>query len=373
MDLSAIPNPRQYCRKSAVFRLSTNAVDRENKPIAESSVKVYLHTLLHFMLITAFVPGLVHCGKTSFDKAATPRGSAAIIPTASSSASSNDRDVEAEEPESTVASEPVSVGGAFLACLADADLSTSENAAVRCEFNSQGLNQTRSQDLIYGFASGATRAQATAIAPLRQEFIQDGNGQLWIWNFLFERTNLRDGWLYVDIQDRVRTMDPIIKVDLAIPAVAEPTVASTPTPTPTPAPLMLRFNSGPQKLGDDGAGRGVECPATDNVTIAMARSRTYAVSLSVETALNIVFSNLCGVGTGATNTTGSFTTATLRNANGQAVFQFTLSNQPKLSYESAKIPAGNYTLVVTPASRNGALNDFVYEDLMIEGAGITVK
>jgi hypothetical protein len=138
---------------------------------------------------------------------------------------------------------------------------------------------------------------------------------------------------------------------------------------------MFRFNSGAQKLGDDGAGVAVEagCVGIDNVNIAMARSRSYAVTFTTETSLNIVFSNLCGVGTGATNTDGSFTTATLRDANNGAVFKFTLASQAKLTYTSAKIPAGIYSLVISPASRNGALNDFAYSDLMIEGAGITVK
>jgi hypothetical protein len=138
---------------------------------------------------------------------------------------------------------------------------------------------------------------------------------------------------------------------------------------------MFQFNSGPQKLGDDGAGIGVEtgCGSIDTPTIAMARARTYAVTLSAEASLNIVLSNLCGVGTGQTNTVGSFTTATLRNASNIAVFQFVLTNQAKLTYTSVKIPAGVYSLVITPASRNGALNDFVYSNLLVEGAGITVK
>lgn len=330
-----------------------------------------LYTFAHFFLLLPMTLFAVHCGKNSFDKGAIASGSAAVLQ--STTTASNDRDVEgndSNDTESTVASEPVSVGGAFLNCFFASSQSTSDVVAVQCEFSSQTLESGRAQNLLYGFTTGASRTQSTALLADREEFINDGARQVWNWSFYFKRSAIRDGWLYIDIQDRARVIDPIIKSDVAIPS-----LAPIATPTPTPTPTMLSFNSGPQKLGDDGAGVGVEaaCTAIDSSTIAMARSRSYSITLSAETSLNLVFSNLCGVGTGQTNTQGSFTTAALRNANGAAVFQFNLASQAKLSYVSAKIPAGVYQLVITPASRNGALNDFVYSDLLIEGAGITVK
>ncbi len=329
----------------------------------------------HFLILGSLTLALVQCGKTSFDKGTVSSGSAAVVQTA---ATSNDRDVEANETddaEATVASEPVAVGGAFLTCLFASAQSSSDIASVQCEFSSQSLETMRAQDLLYGFSTGASRAQATALPTDREEFTHDSARQIWTWNFYFKRAEIRDGWIYVDIQDKARKSDPIIKSDVAIPALAAPAATQAPAAAPEAAPILLRFNSGPQKLGDDGAGVGVEaaCAATDNTSIAMARSRTYSVTLSAETSLNLSFSNLCGVGTGQTNTTGSFTTAALKNASGTVVFQFNLANQAKLTYVSAKIPAGVYSLVITPASRNGALNDFVYSDLLIEGAGIKVK
>ncbi len=327
--------------------------------------------IIHFLILGSLTLASVQCGKNSFDKGAVTSGSAAVVQTTSTS---NDRDVEANEAddaEATVASEPVAVGGAFLNCLFATTQSSSDIVSVQCEFSSQTLESVRAQDLLYGFTTGASRAQATALPPDREEFTHDIARQVWSWNFYFKRPDIREGWIYVDIQDKARKSDPIIKSDVAIPALAAPSA----TPAPEGLPSLLRFNSGPQKLGDDGAGVGVEaaCAATDKTTIAMARSRTYSVTLSTETTLNLSFSNLCGVGTGQTNTAGSFTTAALRNASGTAVFQFNLANQAKLTYVSAKIPAGVYSLIITPASRNGALNDFVYSDLLIEGAGIQVK
>lgn len=311
---------------------------------------------------------LTHCGKTGFDRGGIPSGSAAIAPTQKS----NDSEVEEDDNEAAVASEPVAVGGAFLACSLAPEQTSLDEAAVQCEFSSRELEGRRAQAFLYAFTTGASRAQSTAIVPLRQEFVNDGARQVWAWNFYFQRSGILDGWLYIDIQDRARMMDATIKADVAVSAIAPP---PPPAPAAAPAPAMLRFNSGPQKLGDDGAGLAVEtgCVVIDLAIIAFARSRSYTVTLSGETSLNIVFTNLCGVGTGLTNTAGSFTTAALRNANGTSVFQFNLASQSKLTYVSAKVPAGVYTFVVTPASRNGALNDFVYADLMIEGAGITVK
>jgi hypothetical protein len=336
--------------------------------LSENGVNLLLSNLSHLSVTLALATLLTHCGKTSFDKGSIPSGSAAMTPTQKS----NDSEVEETDNEAAVASEPVAVGGAFLACSLSAGQPNNDEAAVQCEFSSRDVESRRAQDLLYAFTTGASRAQSTPIASLRQEFTNDGARQVWVWNFVFQRSGILDGWLYVDIQDRARVMDASIKVDMAVPSVA----AVPPPPAPAvAAPAMFRFNSGAQKLGDDGAGVAVEtgCVAIDVLGIPIARSRSYTVTLSVESSLNIVFTNLCGVGTGLTNTAGSFTTAALRNANGTAVFQFNLASQSKLTYVSAKVPAGVYTLVVTPASRNGALNDFVYADLMIEGAGITVK
>lgn len=331
-------------------------------------MNVLVNNALRNSLMLALAMLMTHCGKTGFDKGSIPAGSAAIAQTQTS----NDSEVEENENEAAVATEPVAIGGAFLACSLATNQTNNEEAAVQCEFSSQELEGRRAQAFLYAFSTGASRAQATAIVPLRQEFVNDGARQVWVWNFYFQKSGVLGGWLYVDIQDRARITDATIKADVAV-----PTIAAVPTPTPTaaPAPAMFRFNSGPQKLGDDGAGIGVEtgCITIDLPTIPNARSRTYTVTLTAEASLNIVFTNLCGVGTGLTNTTGSFTTAALRNANGTAVFLFNLASQSKLTYVSAKVPAGVYSFVVTPASRNGALNDFVYSDLLIEGPGITVK
>lgn len=331
-------------------------------------MNVLLRKLSHLSLVLALATFLTHCGKTSFDKGSIPSGSAAVMQTQKS----NDSEVEEKDDEAAIASEPVAVGGAFLACSLVASQSNNDEAAVQCEFSSRDVESRRAQDLLYAFSTGANRAQATPITALRQEFMNDGARQVWVWNFYFQKSGILDGWLYVDIKDSARVMDASIKVDVAV-----PTIATVPPPPPpaAPAPAMFRFNSGPQKLGDDGAGIGVEtgCITIDLPTVPNARSRTFTVTLSAEASLNIVFTDLCGVGTGLTNTAGSFTTAALRNASGTAVFQFNLASQSKLTYVSAKVPAGVYSFVVTPASRNGALNDFVYADLMIEGAGITVK
>lgn len=344
-------------------------VDRGPKTFLENCVNVLLSKLSHLLLVLALATCLTHCGKTGFDKGSIQSGNAAVVQTSKS----NDSEVEETESDSAVASEPVAVGGAFLACSLAPTQARSDETAVQCEFSSRDVENRRAQDLSYAFTTGSSRSQASVIAPLRQEFVNDATRQVWVWNFYFQKSGILGGWLYVDIQDRARTLDVSMKADVAVPILsAEP--APPPPPTVAPAP-MFRFNSGSQKLGDDGAGIGVEanCVAIDLSTISFARSRTYTVTLTVETSLNIVFTNLCGVGTGLTNTAGSFTTTALRNANGTAVFQFNLASQARLTYVSAKVQAGVYSLVVTPASRNGALNDFVYSDLMIEGAGISVK
>ena len=333
-------------------------------------MKVLLSKFHRLSLLLSLAACLTHCGKTSFDKGSTPAGSAAVVQTAKS----NDIEVEEDDLEATVASEPVSVGGAFLACSLAATQPSNDEAALQCEFSSRELTSSRAQGLLYAFTTGTNRAGSTAIAALRQDLVNDATREVWVWNFYFPRSGIVGGWLYVDIQDRARIMDASIKADVAV-----PTITAVPPPPPPPpavaAPAMFRFNGGAQKIGDDGAGVGVEtgCVGIDVPTISFARSKTYTVALTVESSLTIVFSNLCGVGTGLTNTAGAFTTAALRNANGTAVFQFNLANQMTLTYVSAKVPAGVYSLVVTPASRNGALNDFAYSGVMIEGAGISVK
>jgi hypothetical protein len=334
----------------------------------ENGVNDLVSNVLRASLVLALAMLTTHCGKTGFDKGSIPAGSAAMAQTPPS----NDSEVEENENEAAVATEPVAIGGAFLACRLASNQTNSEEAAVQCEFSSRDIENRRTQSFLYSFTTGTSRSQATGIVPLRQEFVNDGARQVWVWNFYFQKSGILGGWLYVDIQDRVRTTDATIKADVAVPTISAVPAAA---PTSAPAPAMFRFNSGPQKLGDDGAGIGVEtgCITIDLPTVPFARSRTYTVTLAAEASLNIVFTNLCGVGTGLTDTTGSFTTAALRNANGTALFQFNLASQSKLTYVSAKVPAGVYTFVVTPASRNGALNDFVYSDLMIEGAGITVK
>jgi hypothetical protein len=261
-------------------------------------LKNQIHNLSHLFLSVTLSLAVTYCGKTNFDKGSVASGNAAVVQTPSS----NDRDVEENDQEAMVASEPVSVGGAFLACTLATAQSTSEEAAVQCEFSSRDVGSRQAQDLLYGFSTGANRAQASALVPAREEFINDGARQVWVWHFYFQKSGIQDGWIYVDIQDRARTSDAIIKSDVAI-STATPAPAPTPTPTATPttatAPSMFRFNSGAQKLGDDGAGVAVEagCVGIDNVNIAMARSRSYAVTFTTETSLNIVFSNLCGVGT----------------------------------------------------------------------------
>lgn len=310
---------------------------------------------------------MAHCGKTNFDKS-TPAAAMAI-----GTSDSQTKEQENSEADETIASEPVAIGGAFLSCGLAPALATETLVAMQCEFSSKGHDSARAQDIAFKFGTGMSRALASPILPLEQQFKTDVDRQLWLWTFSFMREQITDSWLFVDIQDLARPLDPIISIDVAVPALT----ALTPPPAPTDAPAvaMFQFNSGPQKLGDDGAGAAVEtgCGITDRAGIANSRSRSYSVTVAVETALSITFSNLCGVGTGQTNTTGFFTTASLRNANNSQMFQFNLANQTKLTYDSSKLMPGVYTLVISPASRNGGLNDFVYSNLLIEGAGILVK
>jgi len=327
-------------------------------------VLFYLPILIRLAWVLCLSALMTHCGKTNFDKSNPATGTAVVKSDVQS------RDLDYTDPEETIASEPVSVGGAFLSCTLATALATATEAAIQCEFSSKGHDSARAQDLAYKFGTGSSRALASPILPRDQEFKTDVERQLWIWTFYFVREEIRDSWLFVDIQDSVRPLDPTISIDLAV-------IASTETVTPAvaSAPAMFQFNSGPQKLGDDGAGVGVEagCGNTDKPGIPSSRSRSYSVTVSVETGLTVVFSNLCGVGTGQTNTAGSFSTVSLRNANNVQIFQFNLANQTKLTYASSKLTPGVYTLIIVPASRNNALNDFVFSDLLIEGAGIAVQ
>lgn len=309
---------------------------------------------------------MTHCGKTKFDKR-NPIEAMAI----------GTGDSETKEPEDTqaddaVASEPVAIGGSFLSCALVPALATETLAAMQCEFSSVGHASGRAQDLAYKFSTGMSRASASPIAPTEQQFKSDMDRQLWSWTFTFMRGQIANNWLYIDIQDLARPLDPIINTDVAVPA---PTALSS-TTSPAGALTLFQFNSGPQKLGDEKAGESVEpgCGITDKDGIADSRRRRYTVTVSTETTLSLVFSNLCGVGTGQVNTTGSFTTASLIDSNDSPIFQFNLANQPKLSYASSKLMPGVYTLEINPASNSsGSLNDFVYSNLLIEGAGILVR
>lgn len=307
------------------------------------------------------------CGKTNF--ARNPNVSETAATESQSTPTQSDSN---SNPEEVTAIEPVSVGGAFLNCLYSQNKSSADRAAVECDYSSQGAEPARAQDLVFSFATGPTRAAAAPIKPDSQDFAADAGAQIWAWTFYFKRADISGSFVYTDIQDTKRAADLPKQVDVSIAPFSVPPAAASAAPA---AVALVSWNSGPQKLGDDGAGVAVEtaCAAIDKTTIPIARSKTLNLTLTVATTIAFTFSDLCGVGTGNTNTAGSFTTAALKNSSNAVVFSFNLSNIAKLAYVSAQVPAGTYSLVITPASTGTALNDFVYSNLLLEAPGLTVK
>ncbi|MFW7382112.1 MAG: hypothetical protein ACOH5I_25125 [Oligoflexus sp.] len=272
------------------------------------------------------------------------------------------------QTDSSNALEPVAVGGSFLTCQFLAEESTLDTTNILCR---QTLTEQSeySKDISFSFASGFSRDESIAISPTSNAFHEDLDQAYIHWHFSFRRTDIIDSWIYVDITDNALDIDISSKVDIFIPPARILETEISPSQT------MITFSSGPQKIGDDGAGRSTEaaCVGIDVPGIANARSKSYQISLSVDSSINLTFSNLCGVGTGQINTTGEFTTAILQNDAAEVIFTVILENREALVYGSDKLAAGNYTLTISPASRNGGLNDFVYANLKIEALGMLIK
>ncbi|MFW7377835.1 MAG: hypothetical protein ACOH5I_03365 [Oligoflexus sp.] len=309
-------------------------------------------------LAVALLSPLMGCGKTSFERGLTSRDSSEI---------KSDPSADGTQTESTSALEPVLVGGSFLTCQISAENSNQETVMINCRQDIEDQDESL-KNLSFKFTSGFSRNEASSITPVSERVDEQIDAGYLLWTFTFRRADIIDSWLYVDIKNSVIDVDTSNKVDIFIPPYKD-------TESDTIQSPLVTFNSGTQKIGDDGAGRGVEadCEGIDVPGIANGRSKSYQITLPAGGVISLIFSNLCGVGTGQTNTTGAFTTAILRHITGEIAFTLILQNQEVLEFSSPVLAAGEYSLTISPASRNGALNDFAYSNLRIEGPEMLIE
>lgn len=127
-----------------------------------------------------------------------------------------------------IAVEPVAIGGAFLVCQIQNEVSSAEQLGVSCNFDASKLTENRMNALGFSFSSGDVRTSATKKEPSSRELRYEAATGIWAWNFLFSRAQLNQAWLFVEVADTLNPKDPVKQFDLSL--IGTKTVSLTTNP-----------------------------------------------------------------------------------------------------------------------------------------------